>query len=81
MTGLLLDLQTLSLLIAAEPARHLDDLGPKTMVASLWRDVLVAEAGQTHTLALIEHAIAADMDALQPVEPQLAAFLAEHDRA
>ncbi len=80
-TGLLLDLQTLSLLIAAEPARHTDDLAPKTMVASLWRDVLVAEGGQTHTLALIEHAIAIDMDALQPVEPDLAAFLGGRSRS
>ena len=80
-TGLLVELQSLSLLIAAEPAQHMDDLAPKTMVASLWRDVLVAEAGQTHTLALIECAIALDMKVLQPVEPELAAFVAERTRS
>ena len=80
-TGLLVELQSLSLLIAAEPAQHMDDLAPKAMVLSLWRDVLVAEAGRTHTLALIERAIAIDMEVLQPVEPELAAFVAERTRS
>ena len=80
MTGLLVELRSVSLLIAAKPPWHLDDLAPQTMVASTWRDVLVAEAARTHTLAMVEGGTALDLDALQPSEPERAAFLAERTR-
>ena len=67
------ELQGLVLLIAAEPARHMDDLEPKVLAAALFRGPM-AHVG-THTLALIEHAIELDMDRLQPLDADLLALL------